>query len=922
MNHVSAEAPIKNCSSLTNQSQQDSPLNRPQQPKIPPRCVQQWFEEQVGRSPDAVAVIFAEESLTYQQLNTRANQLAHYLRARQVGPDSLVAIHAERSAEFIVAVLGVLKAGGAYLPLDSECPAERLRSILADAEVAVLICSGHAAVDLESPGRLMLQLQTEAAQISAASQLNPVRVNTPEHLAYVIYTSGSTGRPKGVCMPHGPLFNLIQWQLAHSPIGVGHRTLQFASFGFDVCFQEIFSTLSAGGTLVMAPAKARKDFACLVRLIEQREIQRLFLPFMALELLAMVVTSTGRRLPAVREVITAGEQLRITPAIRSLFQGLTGVRLVNQYGPTEAHVVSAFELAGDPTDWPFLPPIGRAIANTQLYILNPDRQPVPTQIIGELYIGGAGVAQGYLKRPELTAEKFTPDPFIANPGGRLYRTGDLARYLPDGSIEFLGRSDDQVKIRGFRVELGEIEALLATHVDVQSVVVMARADDPGDKLLAAYVIGRKKEAAQLVPELRNFLQPQLPDYMVPAVFIVLPAFPLTPNGKIDRQALPAPNPGNFNSGVDYVPPRTPDEQKIADLWCMLLGLPKIGVHDNFFHLGGDSLMVVKLMLEVEKLFGQWLELSTFRVQPTVAGLCKAIRSRQSQTTIEPVLTIRKSGTRPPLFCLYGITGDVDEYFNLAAALGDDQPVIGIRSPALKDLSRLPQSLEAAATEVVRWIRTVQPQGAPALVGYSWAGLLAFEVAAQLAQADGVGCFTALIGPDTPVRQTTLASRITHFVRYFPPWLWGLVRDHLDFTCRLRRWWEMAHGTRQNPVVAHLTPPEWATSPISRHLIGLIAPYRPQPTGKMSVNLFREYDGYESQAHPFQPWRTNHLPDRGWHLWTRSATRIHWLPGDHLTILKPPIVASLAQAIRSAMDQHSQSLAGSQPADSPQPHPDT
>jgi amino acid adenylation domain-containing protein len=867
-----------------------------------PTCVQQLFEEQAEKSPEALAVAYGGEQLTYRQLNEQANQLAHYLRDRGIGPDALVAVQAGRSAGFVVAILGILKAGGAYLPLDTEYPEERLRLILADAEPAILVCSGVTALVPAGRNFRTVDLQRDGAGIAAESTANPGRLNTPENLAYVIYTSGSTGQPKGVCMPHGPLLNLILWQNSHTVCGLGERTLQFAALGFDVCFQEIFSTLSSGGTLVIASQTARKDFVSLVRLIEHMEIHRLFLPFMALDLLAVVAEDTGRPLKSVREVITAGEQLRITPAIRALFHRLTGARLVNQYGPTEAHVVSVFELTGDAAGWPYLPPIGRPISHTQLYILDPDLKPVSAGAAGELFIGGAGVAQGYLKRPELTVEKFVADPFGRLPGKRLYRTGDLARCLPDGNIEFLGRSDDQVKIRGFRVELGEIEAVLATHPGVQRAVVMARTEPPRGQLLVAYLI-RRDQLTQPIPDLRSFIQERLPDYMVPAVFIVLPAFPLTQNGKIDRKALPAPQAGQIDSGANYVAPRTAEEQQIAAIWSEVLGLSRIGIHDNFFLIGGDSLRAIKLMLQVEKATGRWIELSTFQLQPTVAGVCAAVSGRLTQPEFQPVVPICPGGNRPPVFCLYNLTGDVNIYYNLAKLLGEDQPVFGIRSPALQNLAQLPGSIEEAAAGVVRCIRQVQPAGAPAIIGYSWAGVLAFEVGRQLAQSEGVESFVASIGPDAPVRPARFILRLTHFIRFSPPWIWRWLIDHGNQGKRLIWWLKKICGLKQSPAATLISQPDWASTPIPRHLLSLLKEYHPAPKSGVPVDIFRERGDYQPLAHPLHAHETSFLPDCGWERWTSRPSRLHWVDGDHESMLKPPFVAGLAQAIRPALDQH-------------------
>jgi amino acid adenylation domain-containing protein len=865
------------------------------------KLVHELFEEQVVRSPNALALIFDDKQLTYFELNAQANRLAHHLRAGGIGPNSLVGVCAERSIEFVVSILSVLKAGAAYVPLDPEYPQDRLRFIVADAKLDALICDGTVEVAFAESHCRMVHLRREEVQISARTHTNPDRLNScPENLAYVMFTSGSTGRPKGVCMPHRPLVNLLHWQNRQSVTGAAQRTLQFAPLGFDVCFQETLSTLSSGGRLIVISQKERKDFLGLIHLIEQREITRLFLPFVALEFLAEVVMNTGQTPKSLQEVITAGEQLRITPAIRSLFGRLPGARLVNQYGPTEAHVVSAYELSGDPAGWPYMPSIGRPISNTQLYILDRQLKPVAVSVIGELFIGGVQVAQGYLGRPGLTAEKFIADPFSATPGARLYRTGDLARYLPDGNIEFLGRTDDQVKIRGFRVELGEVETTLAEHPEVQRVVVTVREDEPGVRFLAAYVTSQN-QSAQFVSQLREFLHQRLPGYMVPAVFVLLPVFPLTPNGKIDRKALPVPTLDHFDSGAAYAAPRTPDEQRLAAVWSEVLGVAKVGLHDNFFIMGGDSLLAIRLILAVEKITGQWLELSTFLLDPTLAGMSTVIRERQLHAEAEIVVAIRKTGTRPPLFCLYNFTGDVDVYIHLAKALGEDQPVTGIRSPALTDICQLPPSIESAASEMVRCIRKIQPRGTPLLVGYSWAGLLAFEVARQFKQTEGIDCFTALIGPDAPMRPTNLILRGLHFIRYFPLWLWrqgGLAK----IGQRLRHWRGIARSTQQNFMKPQVVIPGWAESPVSQHHIGLVNNYEPLTSPNIAVDIFREQDEYQAQANPLQAWQTKHLADGGWDRWTGKRNRIHWVPGDHWNVIKPPAVTSLAKALRQAMDE--------------------
>jgi amino acid adenylation domain-containing protein len=484
-------------------------------------CVHQLFERQVERTPDSVAVEFpasgqAEAArLTYRQLNERANQLAHHLRSLGVGPEVRVGICMDRSIELVLGMLAVLKAGGAYVPLDPSYPQDRLAFMLEDAQASVLLTRGEIGgrrlaidaaasptLDLQSP--TVIDLLAGWPSIAQQPDTKPASGATPENLAYVIYTSGSTGRPKGVAMPHRALANLLDWQLRSFTVPHPARTLQFSSPSFDVSFQEIFSTWCSGGSLILIADDLRRDPAALLRFLNDNAIERLFLPFVALQQIAEVLHEQGTPPRHLCEIITAGEQLRVTQAIASWLGDSPECTLHNHYGPSESHVVTTFTLHGPPGEWPALPPIGRPIANTGIYLLAARMQPVPIGVPGELYISGANLARGYLDRPNLTAEKFVPNPYadcrldddtICN-GQRLYRTGDLARYLPDGNIEFLGRADTQVKLRGYRIELGEVEAALEQHPRVREAVVVAREDTPGEKRLVAYFVPSQEQRTE------------------------------------------------------------------------------------------------------------------------------------------------------------------------------------------------------------------------------------------------------------------------------------------------------------------------------------------------------------------------------------------------------------------------------------------
>jgi len=578
-------------------------------------CLHQLVEEQVTRTPDAIAIEFAEEQLSYRELNARANQLAHHLIGLGVKPEVTVGLCLERSVAMLVGLLGILKAGGAYVPLDPTYPQERLAFLIADAEIGLVLTAGAFTVSTYK-GQLLL-IAPNATWLTSENRHNPTVPMTPDQLLYVLYTSGSTGTPKGVAMHHGALCNLITWQCTQSM--AAPRTLQFAPLSFDVSCQEIFSTWCTGGTLVLVDEETRHDPSALLRLLGQAAVNRLFLPVVVLHQLAAAAQSENTVPTTLREVITAGEPLYLTPTVRHFFQRLPQTTLHNHYGPTETHVVTAFTLTGPVNDWPTLPPIGSPLANTQLYLLDDQGQPVPLGMAGELYIGGAGVARGYHKRPELTAERFVKNPFGA---GKLYKTGDQAQRLATGDFAYLGRLDQQVKVRGFRVEVGEIEAVLRQHPLVQDAVVVAQTDTApsGEKRLIAYLV---TQANPQPATLRAYLAAKLPDYMIPTAFVPLAALPLTANGKVNRLALPAPT-RDHRVDNTYRAPRTPIEEQLAAIWCTLLGVEAVGVYDNFFALGGHSLLATQVVAHIGQQFPVAFPLRCLFISPTIAEMALLI----------------------------------------------------------------------------------------------------------------------------------------------------------------------------------------------------------------------------------------------------------------------------------------------------------
>ncbi len=584
------------------------------------QCIHELVETQVERTPDALAVAFGEQKLSYRELNARANQLAHRLQQAGVGPEKVVGLCLERSADLVIGVLGILKAGGAYVPLDPAYPAERLAFMLEDAQVSVVvthetlrpklpptsaevICLG-----VDDPSRI-----THHASLADAPSGNPRSAATPKNLAYVIYTSGSTGVPKGVEVQHGGLVNLVAWHQRTYQVTAADRATQMASPAFDAAAWEIWPYLAGGASLHIPDDETRLSQEHLLEWLRAHQITLCFLPTPLAEAVLDRPWPEGL---ALRALLTGGDRLKRRP--KPEFP----CALVNHYGPTESTVVATCAPVAPGTDSEPMPPIGRPIANTQVYVLDRHGQPVPIGVPGELHIGGVGLARGYRRRPELTAEKFVPNPFSAEPGARLYKTGDLVRCLPDGNIEFLGRLDHQVKIRGFRIEPGEIESAMAGHPLVREAVVIAHPDPAGETRLIAYVAPAPGQ--QVMPaELREFLQRKLPDYMVPAAFVLLESLPVTPNGKIDRQALPAPDmqPAADRSASA---PRTPTEEVLAGIWCEVLHLTQVDVHKNFFALGGHSLLATQVISRVRGLFQAELPVRALFEAPTIAGLAEKI----------------------------------------------------------------------------------------------------------------------------------------------------------------------------------------------------------------------------------------------------------------------------------------------------------
>lgn len=873
------------------------------------QCIHQLFEAQVRQTPDAVAVTLADQTLTYRELNRRANQLAHYLQTLGVGPETQVGIYIERSLEMIVAVLGVLKAGGAYVPLDTASPQERLAFMRQDADMPVLLSRQNLASTLPVSAGKTIYLDGDWPVIAQHSGDNPTGCVTVENLAYTIYTSGSTGRSKGVMIEHRSLVNAyLAWEEAYHlrPDVTCH--LQMANFSFDVFTGDWTRALCSGGKLVLCPRELLLAPNKLYALMQAEGVNCAeFVPAVIRNLISYL-KSAGQALDFMHVLAVGSDSWYIGEyeEIRQFCGPET--RLINSYGLTEATIDSSyFEniSSGLPADR--LVPIGRPFANTRLYILDERRQPVPIGVSGELYVGGAGLARGYLKRPRLTAERFVPDPFALEPGTRLYKTGDLAHYLPDGAIELLGRIDYQVKVRGFRIELGEIETVLGRHPAVDKALAIVEKDalaqnhnDLGTtKRLIAYFVPVPEQTVTS-SELRSFLKEKLPDYMIPSAFVRLDSLPLLPNGKINRRALPAPNPTRLDERAARIAPRDPLELELTQVWQEVLGVGSIGVTDNFFDLGGHSLLAVRLMAQLRQRFGQDLPLAILFQGATVEHLAGVLRREQETPPYSALVRIRAGGSQP-FFCVHPVGGGVLCYAGLARHLGPERPFYGLQARGLNGEEAPFSHFEEMAAHYLTALRAVQPYGPYLLGGWSLGGVIAFEMAQQLHRQGEPVALLALIDSWPPIATHKTdddeAALLIEFLREL-----SSSRVNND------------NGTGDLPIV----PDELRDQQLSYALtqvqkFGLVPPdIGPEQFNRLfqvfKANLRAELN-YTPQLYPgritlFTSREADGTPDPtlGWGQFSNEPVTVHQMTGDHYTILAEPNVQDLAERLKAGFDQ--------------------
>jgi amino acid adenylation domain-containing protein len=874
----------------------------------PQGCIHQLFEEQATRSPYAIAVIYEDRQITFAELDARANQLANYLQRRGVGPESIVAVCMERSIETIVALLGILKAGAAFVPVDPSYPAERVAFLLEDSRASIVLTQQRVLDTLPASSSEAICLDARWAEIARESKVAPACAVTPENAAYLIYTSGSTGKPKGSVSPHRASLNRFAWMWRTFPFAAGEVCCQKTSLSFGDSIWEIFGPLLHGVPLVVIPDGDVKELKPFIKTLRSHGVTRLVLVPSLLRVLLEQEGNLAEKLPRLKHWTCSGEALPVDLA-RAFKQKMPASHLLNLYGSSEiAADVTYYEVVG-PEQVSNIP-IGRPIDNTAAYILDDCLELVPLGVCGELYIAGAGLARGYFDHPKLTAERFLPDPF-SEPGARMFRTGDLARYQEDGTIEFLGRADYQVKIRGFRVELGEIETLLRQHASVRQSVVVAHEDATGDRRLVAYIVPMVGEKIEQ-QELRAFLQTKLPEYMTPSAIVEIEAFPLTPSGKVNRRALPAPE---FATQLrkSYVAPRTEVEHVLSGIWAEVLRVPRVGVNDNFFELGGHSLLAVRLFARIEKQLGKHLPLATLFQAPTVGQLAQLVGDEVSTERWSSLVAIqdknqsnlKDNGPKTPLFCVHAVGGNVLEYHDLARHLGPDQPFYAFQSVGLDGRQTPLKSIEEMAAHYIKEMRVVQPSGPYLLGGHSLGGMIAFEMACQLGEHGEQVDLLALLDsyPLGHFKLLPNSDSRTYLARRFAK----RMKCHLDNLLQLK-------GKEKFTYLVNKA--QFAPAKIKQQVWRKA--YRLRRFNRALPATLRNIEGlnflaarnYVPRIYPGRValfWASGDLTTSfdlldGWRTLAAGGVDVHEISGNHINIIQDPHVRELADELRGCLEQ--------------------
>jgi len=851
----------------------------------------QLFEAQVAEAPDSVALTFEEKSLTYRQLDNRANQLARYLRRLGVGPEIPVGVCMERAPELVVAVLGLVKAGGVYTSLDPASPKERLSFILQETKPAVVLAQERLIKFLPGHDAREVCLDRDWSDIAEQSTEPLEALLSNENLAFLVYTSGTTGQPKAVMLTHrkrdsGPSHDQTVYQMTKED-----RHVLKSSINFTVIIRELFWPLLTGGQLAIMPPGTEQDIAYLAGFIASHRISLITVTPSVLR--ALLEEPGIRNCDSLRHVICFGEPL--THDLEKRFHVNLSAELSVYYGATEAPSAALRKCEnGGPRN---VVGLGNPLPGIKIHLLDHRLQPVPIGICGELYIAGK-LARGYFKRADLTAEKFLPNPFSEEPGARFYRTGDLGRYLQDGSLEFLGRVDDQIKIRGFRVELGEIETVLSQHPGISQVIVTDR-EVSGDRRLIGYVVPQREHAPS-ISELRGFLRKKLPHYMVPSGFVFLDNLPLTPNGKVDRRALPAPDRTRSESESGFVAPRDAVELELAEVWGLILGTHPVGVRDNFFDLGGQSLLAARLFAEIQIMFGKSLPLATLFQAPTIEQLANILRQEEWLPSWSSLVAIQPNGSKRPFFCVHAHGGNVLIFNDLARRLGTDQPFYGLQAQGLDGQQPRHTRIEDMATCYLSEIRAVQPDGPYFLGGYCFGGRVAFEMAQQLHAQGKRVALLAMIDSYAP-GYLKLLPWIERKVKQRFAYHWGNLaclgpRERLDYFLEKGKVVKVRIGTRIKNIISEAYLGVGIPLPPALQQVhqqkGLLPEYVPRIyPGKITV--FSPTKGAESYYHDL------HM---GWGRFAAEGLEIHAIPGSFSRIVLEPCVGELAERLAKCIEK--------------------
>jgi len=858
------------------------------------KCIHQLFEEQVERTPVAVAVMFERQTMTYSELNARANQLAHHLRLLGVGPDVLVGLCVERSLEMVVALLAILKAGGAYVPIDPQYPNERITFMLQDSKATVLLTQNEFVKKLGKASGQIVCLDTDREAFAVQSRENPPACAGLENLIYAIYTSGSTGSPKGARVYHRGFTNLMHWFLMEFAIGATDNVLLVSSLSFDLTQKNIYATLLCGGKLHLLPG-GLYDPGSIADSIQQNQVTLLnCTPSAFYPLIEAPGLENLQKLNSLRCVFLGGEPISVVRLRPWLQQEYCRAEVANTYGPTECtDIATYYRLNRSNLDTHEFVPTGKPIFNVQLAVVNGDLQLCPAGVAGELCVAGVGVGAGYFNSPELTASKFIPNPFPEISGEKLYKTGDLVRYLVDGNIEYLGRLDHQVKFRGFRIELGEIEAVLAEHSGVREAVVVSREDVSGDKQLVAYFTAKRAEKPN-ISELRSLLGTKLPEYMVPNTFVWLNQLPLTPNGKVDRKALEKLEGVELATGTEYVTPRNQRERELAEIWQAVLRRERVGVHDNFFNLGGHSLLAVRLISEINRVLKLNLAVRALFQNPTIAELARSVPDQKAKLEKKELIQLQRGHVGPELIFILdeGSLG----LFRLAHFMDKDVPLYAsvvpvaessLRASAKKKVSAFPTMQELAAEHValIGNHRTNRPL---LLAGHCFGGVLAFEVAQQLQRAGKQ--VEAVVMLDTWMtqphswwrRKAWLQAHVRELLQQGPGYILRKSRRRiiLEKEELLLNFTLMANGDFTGLL------PRAIMQRIYHHAFN---GYQPQVLASRGM-LFISKDDWLSNAYRQVD---NSL---GVAQWFSGKVEVMDVPGDHVTVLDEPLLPKVAECL--------------------------